>query len=181
MVFTDSCWALSMNEQVLTTITSASSALGVSSAPARDSSPIMTSLSTRFLGQPRLTNPTLVGDAWDLVWGSSVSFKSDMQSFYSNSVGGRDRVDYAHPTPRRLEWAALLLGVLIAPGLLGRGKAISRFQLAAVGFCLVFRDRDFAVGPGQTEIGTYWINNRLGIYGGFNAQALGGGRQIEVQ
>ena len=35
MVLTDSCWALSMNEQVLTTMTSASSARRVSSAPAR--------------------------------------------------------------------------------------------------------------------------------------------------
>ena len=52
MVLTDSCCALSMNEQVLTTMTSASSARRVSSAPARASRPIMTSLSTRFLGQP---------------------------------------------------------------------------------------------------------------------------------
>src|SRR5215470_4605044 len=51
-----------MNEQVLTTMTSASSALGTSSAPASVSMPIMTSLSTRFLGHPRLTNPTLGED-----------------------------------------------------------------------------------------------------------------------
>src|SRR5580704_3526647 len=50
-----------MNEQVLTTMTSASSARRVSSAPARASRPIMTSLSTRFLGQPRLTKPTFCG------------------------------------------------------------------------------------------------------------------------
>jgi hypothetical protein len=59
MVFTDSCCALAMNEQVLTTMTSASSALDTNFAPACSSKPIMTSLSTRFLGQPRLTNPTL--------------------------------------------------------------------------------------------------------------------------
>src|SRR5262245_3026779 len=58
MVFTDSCCALSINEQVFTTMTSASSACGTRSAPACESMPIMTSLSTRFLGQPRLTNPT---------------------------------------------------------------------------------------------------------------------------
>src|ERR1700730_13916408 len=58
IVLTDSCCALSMNEQVLTTIMSASSARVVSSAPARASRPIMTSLSTRFLGHPRLTKPT---------------------------------------------------------------------------------------------------------------------------
>src|ERR1700690_3491680 len=63
IVSTDSCCALPMKEQVLTTITSASSAAGVSSTPACASIPIMTSLSTRFLGQPRLTKPTLVGRA----------------------------------------------------------------------------------------------------------------------
>jgi hypothetical protein len=61
IVFTDSCCALSMNEQVLTTITSASSAQGVISAPASASMPIMTSESTRFLGQPSDTNPTFCG------------------------------------------------------------------------------------------------------------------------
>src|SRR3984957_5589184 len=61
MVLTDSCCALSMNEQVLTPITSASSPRRVSSAPERASIPIMTSLSTRFLGQPRLTKPTFCG------------------------------------------------------------------------------------------------------------------------
>ena len=59
----DSCCALPINEQVFTTMTSASSALGVSSAPAWASMPIITSLSTRFLGQPRLTKPTLAGAA----------------------------------------------------------------------------------------------------------------------
>src|SRR5215469_10582034 len=59
MVLTDSCCALSMKEQVFTTMTSASSARGTNSAPFCASMPIMTSLSTRFLGQPRLTNPTL--------------------------------------------------------------------------------------------------------------------------
>src|SRR6266481_1784843 len=59
----DSCCALPINEQVFTTMTSASSALGVSSAPAWASMPIITSLSTRFLGQPRLTKPTLAGGA----------------------------------------------------------------------------------------------------------------------
>src|ERR1700730_615386 len=62
MVFTDSCWALAINEQVLTTMTSASSAREISWAPACASSPIITSLSTRFLGHPRLTKPTLVGE-----------------------------------------------------------------------------------------------------------------------
>src|SRR6202012_3840265 len=58
MALTDSCLAESMKEQVLTTRISASSARGVRRAPARSSSPIMTSESTRFLGQPNETKPT---------------------------------------------------------------------------------------------------------------------------
>ena len=57
MVSTDSCLAESMKLQVLTTRISASSARAVSSAPARSSRPIITSESTRFLGQPSETNP----------------------------------------------------------------------------------------------------------------------------
>ena len=59
MVSTDSCLALSINEQVFTTRTSADSASEVMVAPASARRPIITSLSTRFLGQPRLTNPIL--------------------------------------------------------------------------------------------------------------------------
>src|SRR5580698_2304211 len=58
MVSTDSCLAVSMKEQVLTTRVSASSGRAVRRAPARSRRPIMTSESTRFLGQPRETNPT---------------------------------------------------------------------------------------------------------------------------
>ena len=54
----DSCLAVSMKLQVLTTRISASSGWEVRRAPARSSKPIMTSESTRFLGQPRETNPT---------------------------------------------------------------------------------------------------------------------------
>src|SRR5256885_10986581 len=61
MVLTDSCWALSIKEQVLTTRMSASSACEVNWAPACANIPIMTSLSTRFLGHPKLTKPTLGG------------------------------------------------------------------------------------------------------------------------
>ena len=63
MVSTDSCLAVSMNEQVFTTMMSASSARAVIWAPPCASSPIMTSLSTRFLGQPRLTKPIFLGTA----------------------------------------------------------------------------------------------------------------------
>src|ERR1700675_932278 len=56
---TDSCCAGSMKLQVLTTSTSASPARAVISYPARARIPIITSLSTRFFGHPRLTNPTL--------------------------------------------------------------------------------------------------------------------------
>ena len=57
---TDSFCADSMKLHVLTTRISASSARGVSSYPSRVRIPIITSLSTRFFGHPRLTNPTLV-------------------------------------------------------------------------------------------------------------------------
>src|ERR1700722_16563145 len=59
MALTDSCLAESMKEQVLTTRISASSGLLVRRAPARSSRPIMTSESTRFLGQPNETKPTV--------------------------------------------------------------------------------------------------------------------------
>src|SRR5271157_5625060 len=59
MVSTDSCLAESMKEQVLTTRISASSGRAVRRAPARSRRPIMTSESTRFLGQPRETKPTV--------------------------------------------------------------------------------------------------------------------------
>src|SRR5437016_7728362 len=61
MVSTDSCLAVSINEQVFTTMTSASSAREVIWAPPLCNMPIMTSLSTRFLGQPKLTKPTFTG------------------------------------------------------------------------------------------------------------------------
>src|SRR5439155_20452736 len=63
MVSTDSRRAGSMKVQVLTTITSASDGSRVRSYPPRRSVPSMTSLSTRFFGQPRLTIPTLINGA----------------------------------------------------------------------------------------------------------------------
>src|SRR5215469_11781628 len=74
-----------MNEQVFTTMTSASSGRAASSAPARPRIPIITSLSTRFLGHPRLTNPTLVVLAPPSEGPSpagTVRTFSRMQSFY---------------------------------------------------------------------------------------------------
>src|SRR5690349_6450298 len=94
MVFTDSCLAESMNEHVFTTITSASSARFVISAPALFNMPIITSLSTRFLGQPRLTNPTFFFGECEAEsdWRGSltVDTKVDMQSSYF-SISGRNR------------------------------------------------------------------------------------------
>src|SRR5438094_1404936 len=87
MAFTDSCWALSINEQVFTTMTSASSACGTSSAPAWDSMPIMTSLSTRFLGQPRLTNPTFTEADLGLSDSATDEDFNSMESNYSNIHG----------------------------------------------------------------------------------------------
>ena len=56
----DSSLAESMNAQVLTIKTSASSALEVISMPSAWTDPSMISASTRFLAQPRLIIPTLV-------------------------------------------------------------------------------------------------------------------------
>src|ERR1035437_1139840 len=58
MVSIDSCLAVSMKLHVLTMRISASSGWLVSRAPARSSRPIITSESTRFLGQPNEIKPT---------------------------------------------------------------------------------------------------------------------------
>src|SRR5437016_1272491 len=87
MVSTDSCLAVSIKEQVFTTMTSASSARAVIWAPPLCSMPIMTSLSTRFLGHPRLTKPTFSGlDSEEDCSGGDVTvgISTGMQSFYSN-------------------------------------------------------------------------------------------------
>src|SRR5258706_4545526 len=57
MVSMDSCLAGSMKLHVFTTITSASEGCGVSSCPPLVSWPIITSVSTRFFGHPKLTKP----------------------------------------------------------------------------------------------------------------------------
>src|ERR1700686_1691944 len=88
----DSCCALPINEQVFTTMTSASSALGVSSAPAWASMPIITSLSTRFLGQPRLTKPTFEGGAGAI--GSEMIFLVDTRK---RAAGKPDLLILASP------------------------------------------------------------------------------------
>src|SRR5580704_7941042 len=62
IVSTDSCFAGSIKLHVLTTITSASEGCGVSSCPEAVSWPIITSVSTRFFGHPRLTNPIFKND-----------------------------------------------------------------------------------------------------------------------
>src|ERR1700730_800527 len=89
MVFTDSCLAESMKEQVLTTRISASSAWLVSSPPARWSRPIMTSESTRFLGQPRETKPIL-GRAGAAVAGvESSRMTGEVTEFYFSNLPGK--------------------------------------------------------------------------------------------
>src|SRR5580700_8032348 len=62
IVSTDSCLAGSMKLHVFTTITSASDGCGVSSWPAEVSWPIITSVSTRFFGHPRLTKPIFTAE-----------------------------------------------------------------------------------------------------------------------
>src|SRR3954465_11392894 len=78
-----------MNEQVFTTITSASSARAVICAPPVCNRPIMTSLSTRFLGQPRLTNPTFKGLGRETdsgCGGATVRFSTGMLSLYCDLI-----------------------------------------------------------------------------------------------
>src|SRR5271165_981689 len=58
----DSSLAESINAQVLTITTSASSASAVTSMPLATISPSITSASTRFFAQPRLIIPTLTAD-----------------------------------------------------------------------------------------------------------------------
>src|SRR5688572_27053182 len=60
MASTDSCLALSMKAQVLTTSTSAPSGSRVSSCPACWANPSITSESTRFFGQPSDTMPIFI-------------------------------------------------------------------------------------------------------------------------
>src|SRR5579863_4751940 len=67
MVSTDSCLAVSMKLHVLTTRISASSGREVRRAPPRSSNPIITSESTRFLGQPNETKPTVGAVGWEVL------------------------------------------------------------------------------------------------------------------
>ncbi len=107
-----------MNEQVLTTITSASSARVESSAPARASRPIITSLSTRFFGHPRLTKPTFCGRVSSVRFSCSASlgfspggeivrFFDGMQSNYFNIFGRA--VARRHGKPSRWLGASVLV------------------------------------------------------------------------
>ncbi len=61
MASIDSFFASPMKPQVLTTITSASAASSTCAKPASRATPSMTSESTRFLGQPRLTKWMVCG------------------------------------------------------------------------------------------------------------------------
>src|SRR5207248_7804354 len=64
MASMDSSLAESMNAQVLTTSTSASSAREVIFIPDRRTLPSMISASTRFLAHPRLIMPTFMRRPW---------------------------------------------------------------------------------------------------------------------
>src|SRR2546427_490698 len=98
MVSMDSCLAGSMKLHVFTTSTSAWSGCGVSSCPRATSSPIMTSLSTRFLGQPKLTNPTfndLFSAEEFLLYRIAVSGRSDCPLLRKLAIGRNERIDYS--------------------------------------------------------------------------------------
>src|SRR5262245_369708 len=89
-----------MNPQVLPTITSACRASATSSWPARRRWPSITSLSTRFLGQPRLTRPTRSGEDSGPAAARRASSRTGTQPSATRSliaasvrlVGGVDRV-----------------------------------------------------------------------------------------
>src|ERR1051326_2147287 len=87
MALTDSCCAVSMNEQVLTTMMSASPAVDVISAPEDARRPIMTSESTRFLGHPRLTKPTFLRETEALSGAATVRVSTGMESTHFSSSG----------------------------------------------------------------------------------------------
>src|SRR5262249_1995985 len=64
--WSDSRLEASRNPHVLITIASARLESGVTTSPSSASSPSIRSLSTRFLGQPRLTKATVLMDDPDL-------------------------------------------------------------------------------------------------------------------
>ena len=75
----DSFFEPSMKPHVLTITTSASCASRVTSIPSRNNEPSMTSLSTRFFAQPRLTNPTLMA-CGELIGATNYLFPADSTS-----------------------------------------------------------------------------------------------------
>src|SRR5437868_4399767 len=83
-----------MNEQVLTTITSASSSWETRVAPACARMPIMTSLSTRFLGHPRLTKPTLVGAAEEVAAKAGVAVSPGSTTGDTRTFRGMQSIDF---------------------------------------------------------------------------------------
>src|SRR5258707_8990031 len=97
IVSIDSFLAGSMKLHVLTTSTSAWSGCCVSSCPRETSSPIMTSLSTRFLGQPKLTNPT---------FNDLLSAEEFLLYRIAGSGSGQDCAKVAHSEPRH-SWSGL--------------------------------------------------------------------------
>src|SRR5215471_20995317 len=89
MVSTDSFLAGSMKLHVLTTRTSAWSGWGVNSCPLATSWPIITSLSTRFLGHPKLTNPT---------FNACIPISKLVGGFFQDTIGD---------SPKRHHWIHL--------------------------------------------------------------------------
>src|SRR5436190_4109842 len=122
IVSTDSFLAGSMKLQVFTTRTSAWSGCGVSSWPLAASWPIMTSLSTRFLGQPKLTKPTFKVCIPDLPW--SASFRITLRFMPRRNAGLLRRT--GAPAPRRK----------MPIPFIGKSAALSARGLAAVAAAL---------------------------------------------
>src|ERR1700761_4444325 len=102
MVSTDSCFAGSMKLHVFTTITSASDGCGVSSCPEAVSWPIITSVSTRFFGHPRLTKPIFNSTTFlEVAVRQAALFQILLMIFFGDPErGGGD--DLRHNRPREI-------------------------------------------------------------------------------
>src|SRR5580658_8129934 len=107
IVSMDSCFAGSIKLHVLTTITSASAGCGVSSWPCAVSWPIITSVSTRFFGHPRLTNPIFkLGTLLNMAMRLAALFQVLLMILLGPPELGRGH-DLGHDRP----WKAALRGV----------------------------------------------------------------------
>src|SRR5262245_29476480 len=122
MASIDSCFALSMKAQVLTTSTSAAAGSRVSSCPDCWASPSITSESTRFLGQPREIMPIFIGDDLRIIEKRHVHCRYRLGAEREGPDGQADHRSWVGPHPPRLEGGTVVhpssrrVGLRPAPG-----------------------------------------------------------------